>query len=69
MNVPSETLLHMTLLGEAALNADCAFFVANEDGRIVAATTAARRAERAPSGEGEGPRTGPARRGPDPEVR
>jgi PAS domain-containing protein len=36
MNVPSETLLHMTLLGEAALNADCAFFVANEDGGIVA---------------------------------
>jgi PAS domain S-box-containing protein len=26
----------MALLGEAALNADCAVFVANEEGRIVA---------------------------------
>lgn len=36
MSVPSDTLLHMALLGEAALNADCAVFVANEEGQIVA---------------------------------
>ncbi len=37
MSVPSDVLLHLTLLGEAAMNADCAVFVANEEGQIVAA--------------------------------
>lgn len=36
MSVSSEALLHMALLGEAALNADCAVFVANDEGQIVA---------------------------------
>jgi PAS domain-containing protein len=36
MSVPGDALLHLTLLGEAALNADCAVFVANEEGQIVA---------------------------------
>ena len=36
MTPDSEELLHLTLLGEAAVNADCLLFVADENGQIVA---------------------------------
>lgn len=40
MSVGSDDVLHLTLLGEAALNAECAVFVADEEGQIVAANDA-----------------------------
>ena len=36
MTPDTDELLHLTLLGEAAKNADCIVYVANDEGQIVA---------------------------------